>query len=58
MVSTQPHFLEIKEPKHEAYHLHSSNGDIKSEWNYSSTPSLYSLCMQKKTLTLPAISVT
>jgi hypothetical protein len=52
------YFLEVKDPKREANHLPSSNGDIKNEWNYTSTPSLYSLGMHRKILTLPAIIVT
>jgi len=52
------YFLEVKEPKGEDDHLHSSIGDIKNEWNYTSTPPLYSLDMHKKVFTLPAISVT
>ena len=50
------YFLEVKEPKREADHLHSSNVDITSEWNYTSTSTLYSLGTHRKTLTLPAIT--
>jgi hypothetical protein len=32
------YFLEVKEEKCEADHLHLSNVDIKNEWNYTSTP--------------------
>jgi hypothetical protein len=52
------YFLEVKEPKREADHLPSANVDIKNEWNYTSTPNLYALGTHRKSLTLPAISVT